>query len=91
MVSRRCRKREFLAQGRGDIQHAVKEPSRGTETPTEHVQGFKRMGRYLLSRTRYVVALQGPGNCPQLHTQVDRLCLMFENEKVDQWRDNQIG
>ena len=46
----------YLAQDRADIQFAVKELSRGMSKPTEgNWKALKRLGRYLLGRTRCVI------------------------------------
>ena len=55
----------YLAQDRADIQFAVKELSRGMSKPTEgNWKALKRLGRYLLGRTRCVILYmrQGRGN-----------------------------
>ena len=50
---------DYLAQDRCDIQYAVKELSRGMQNPTEgHVRALKRLGIYLIGRTRYVVVFR---------------------------------
>ena len=62
----------YLAQDRCDIQYAVKELSRGMQSPTKgHVRALKRLGRYLIGKSRYVVVFRRQGKKVALHTHVD--------------------
>ena len=62
----------YLAQDRCDIQYAIKELSRGMQNPSKaHVKALKRLGRYLIGRTRYVILFRRQGEGVALHTQVD--------------------
>ena len=46
----------YISQDRCDIQYAVKELSRGMISPkASDMRALKRLGRYLVGRTRYVI------------------------------------
>ena len=62
----------YLAQDRCDIQYAGKELSREMQSPTKgHVRALKRLGRYLIGKTKYVVVFRRQGKKVALHTHVD--------------------
>jgi hypothetical protein len=62
----------YLAQDRCDIQFAVKVLSRGMAKPTTgNWQALKRLGRYLLERTRCVLVFARQGTVQEICTQSD--------------------
>ena len=47
----------YLAQNRSDIGFAVKELARKMSTPDKgEIEAFKKLGKFLFGRTRYVVS-----------------------------------
>ena len=62
----------YIAQYRCDIQYAVKELSRSMSSPTgTSMKALKRLGRYLVGRTRYVIQYKRQGRVKGINTQVD--------------------
>jgi hypothetical protein len=62
----------YLAQDRCDIQYAIKELSRGMQNSSKaHARALKRLGRYLIGKTRYVILFRRQAGGAALHTQVD--------------------
>ena len=62
----------YLAQDRSDIQYAVKELSRTMSEPTIGCwEKFKRLGRYLVGRTRAVQLFPYQEAASRLHVYTD--------------------